>query len=265
MLSSEELSQLVGAVCATAETLGQTISASAAEMIAEDLTHYTVAEIAGALKACRRELTGKLTLAAILQRIQAADGRPDPNEAWGIALASSDESDSVVTTEEIQLALGAARPILSAKDKVGARMAFISAYARFVDTARREAKPVKWSLSMGFDPQRRLVAVQEGVRMGRISQEAANEYGLQLTHEPITNDGLAIAGLLTGSPVAPPSEHLREKWQAVRKAITETTEARRKQESMQAARERKKLRVARAKAERAAINADQSGKEASNA
>lgn len=265
MLSSDDIADLVGAICATAETLGQTISANAAEMIAEDLAHYTVDEIAESLKTCRRELTGKLTLAAITQRIQAADGRPDPNEAWGIALASSDESDSVVTTDEIQLALGAARPILSAKDKIGARMAFISAYTRFVETARGEGKPVKWSLSMGFDPQRRLMAVQEGVRMGRLSQEVANEYRLQLTHEPITNDGLAIAGLLTGSPVTPPSEHLREKWQAVRKAITEKTEERRKQSEISAARERKSLRVARAKAERAVIEAEQSGKEASNA
>ena len=44
-----------------------------------------------------------------------------------IALLSSDESDTVVMTDEIQLALGAARPVLDLGDKVGARMAFISA------------------------------------------------------------------------------------------------------------------------------------------
>ncbi|SNS16234.1 hypothetical protein [Pseudomonas segetis] len=265
MLSSNDLNDLVGAICATAETLGQTVSASAAQMIAEDLAHYSVEEIAGALRSCRRELTGKLTLASIMQRIQAADGRPDPNEAWGIALASSDESDSVVTTDEIQLALGAARPILLAKDKIGARMAFISAYSRFVDAARREAKPVNWSLSMGFDPQRRLMAVQEGVRMGRLSHEAAKEYGLQLIHEPITNDGLAIAGLLSGSPAAKPSEKMRARWQEVRKAITDKTAERKKQADIRAARERKKLRVARAKAERAAIKAGQLTREPGHA
>lgn len=226
MLSSDELAQLVGAICATAETLGQTISANAAEMIAEDLAHYSVADLAAALRACRRELTGRLTLAAILQRVQSADGRPDPNEAWGIALASSDEADSVVTTEEIQLAFGAARSILDAGDKIGARMAFLSAYTRFVDTARRDAKPIRWSLSMGFDPQRRLVAVQEGVRMGRLSHEAGCEYALQLTHQPITGDGLAVAALLTGAQVAPPSEGLREKWQEVRRMVATATAAR---------------------------------------
>src|SRR5690606_24450290 len=63
-------------VAATAEVLGQEITATAAEMIATDLVEYPDQMIADALKACRRELTGKLTLAAILDRAHAADGRP---------------------------------------------------------------------------------------------------------------------------------------------------------------------------------------------
>jgi hypothetical protein len=227
MLSFEDQAQLAAAMCATAETLGQALSANAADLMAQDLADYAVADIAAALQACRRELTGKLTLAAILQRVQAADGRPEPNEAWGIALASSDESDSVVMTDEIALAMGAARAVLEAGDKIGARMAFLSAYTRFVDTARREARPVKWALSMGYDPQRRLAAVEDGLRLGRLSAPAAQEYVAQLTHQPITRDGLAIAGLLTGSAAAPPSANLREKWQGVKQAI-ETRAAERK-------------------------------------
>lgn len=224
MLSFEEQAQLAAAMCATAETLGQTLSANAADLMAQDLAEYTVADIAAALQACRRELTGKLTLAAILQRVQAADGRPDPNEAWALALAASDEFDSVVMTEEIQLALGAARAVLEAGDKVGARMSFLSAYQRQVDTARREGKPVKWTLSPGFDPQRRLMAVEEADLLGRLPAIAVQEYRAQLTHEPITQDGAAIAGLITGR-VAMPTEEVRAKLRLVKQVVEQSQEA----------------------------------------
>lgn len=221
MLSSDQLAALAGAVCATAETLGQTISPSAAKMIAEDLADYPAEDIRAALQACRRELTGKLTLAAILQRVQAADGRPDPNEAWSLALAASDEFDSVFLTDEIQLALGAARAILEAGDKVGARMSFLSAYQRLVDTARRENRPVKWTLSPGFDQQRRLMAVEEAGRLGRIPALVVQEYRAQLTHEPITQDGAAIAGLITGR-AAMPSPEVRAKLKLVKEIVEES-------------------------------------------
>ncbi|MFG3451188.1 hypothetical protein [Stutzerimonas stutzeri] len=221
MLSSDQLAALAGAVCATAETLGQTISPGAAKMIAEDLADYPAEDIRAALQACRRELTGKLTLAAILQRVQAADGRPEPNEAWALALAASDEFDSVVLTDEIQLALGAARAILDAGDKVGARMSFLSAYQRQVDTARREGKPVRWKLSPGFDQQRRLMAVEEAGRLGRLPAPVVQEYRAQLTHEPVTQDGAAIAGLITGH-VAMPTPEVRAKLRLVKEAVEES-------------------------------------------
>ena len=224
-MNGDQLAALAGAICATAETLGQTVSATAAELMAEDLADYAPADVKTALQACRRELTGKLTLAAILQRVQAADGRPDPNEAWSLALAASDEFDSVVLTDEIQLALGAARAILDAGDKVGARMSFLSAYQRLVDTARRENTPVKWSLSPGFDQQRRLMAVQEAGRLGRLPAPVVQEYTAQLTHQPVTQDGAAIAGLITGR-VAMPTPEVRAKLKLVKAAVEESQAAR---------------------------------------
>lgn len=226
--SADQLAMLAAAICATAETLGQTISATAAELMAEDLAEYAPADVKAALQACRRELTGKLTLAAILQRVQAADGRPEPNEAWSLALAASDEFDSVVLTDEIQLALGAARAILDAGDKVGARMSFLSAYQRLVDTARRENRPVKWSLSPGFDQQRRLIAVQEAGRLGRLPAPVVQEYVAQLTHEPVTQNGAAIAGLITGR-VAMPTPEVRAKLQLVKATVEEGRAAKEKQ------------------------------------
>lgn len=255
MFSFEEQAQLAAAVCATAETLGQTLSANAADLMAQDLACYPVADIAAALQACRRELTGKLTLAAILQRVQAADGRPEPNEAWALGLAASDEHDSVVLTDEIQLALGAARAVLEAGDKIGARMSFLSAYQRLVDTARREGTPVKWSLSPGFDAQRRLAAVEEAGRLGRLPAHIVREHVAQLTHEPITQDGQAIAGLLTGKGPAP-SEALRAKWQAVKNDI-EAARRRREVQRLWDARKERRALAAKKRAVADAINAKQ--------
>lgn len=218
MLSSDDIAELAGAICATAETLGQTISATAAKLMAEDLSVYPPADIRKALQACRRELTGKLTLAAVLQRINAEDGRPGKDEAWAIAMTTNDEFETVVLTDEIQLALAAAKPVLDAGDKVGARMAFISAYERLVGQAREDKKHVNWHVSVGFDANRRTQAITKAVQMQRIPQERAQQYLADLSVAPVTEDGRAVVALLTGE-VARPSPKLREKLAAVKDSM----------------------------------------------
>ena len=198
MLSSDELAELAAAIVATAETLGQTISASASEMMADDLAEFPQPVIAGALRACRRELTGKLTLAAILQRIQGADGRPEPNEAWAIAVDSFDQAATVLMTPEIQQAASVVMPIYQGRDKVGARMAFLATYERLVVDARQQGVAVSWVLSLGHSQEGRSLAIETAQRLGRLPAPVAQEL-LEYHHlESIANDGSAIAGLLTG-------------------------------------------------------------------
>lgn len=241
MLSFEEQAQLAAAMCATAEALGHTLSASAADLMAQDLVDYSVADIANALKACRHE-ANKLTLPAILQRLHAVDGRPEANEAWAIALQSFDEVQTVLLTPEIQQAAAAASPVMAVKDKIGARMAFIAAYDRLVADARQAAQPVKWSLSLGYSQELRATAIQDGLRLGRISSESAAAMIAQHSLPAISQDGQAIAGLLTGTGPAP-SHELRGKWQAVRNDIKA------------ASRRREVLRRWNARKERRALNA----------
>lgn len=107
-------------------------------------------------------------LIAQLQGAAADDGRPGPEEAWAIALQSSDEAATVVWTEEIAEAMGVARTILSTGDKVGARMAFREAYERIVESARRQRRPVAWSASLGSDPGLVEDALRLGVGAGRL-------------------------------------------------------------------------------------------------
>lgn len=227
-MTDEQIAQLALAIVATAEILGHTLTADAAEMMADDLADYPSSVIGAALKACRRELTGKLSLSAILQRVQAADGRPGKDEAWSIALSASDEAETVVMTTEIRQAMTASGPVLSLGDKVGARMAFMSAYERLVTLARSQAEPVSWSVSLGFDPNRRITAIESAKRMELITHDQAAGYLADLRIEPVTQDGLAIAGLLTGN-VRKPSANVREKLAEVR-SIVQAAKARKDQE-----------------------------------
>lgn len=220
MLNQNELEIAIDLLCGTAEAMGVTLSPNAAAIMAVDLSEYPLGLIEKALKACRKEVRGKLTMADILSRIESADGRPDKDEAWTIALASNDEFNTVVMTDEIQIALGAARPALNIGDKFGARLAFVSAYERLVTQARADIKPVNWHVSIGFDANRRIEAVNAAVQMQRIPQDRGRLYLADLTHEPITEDGRALAGLITGTVVRPTAA-VKEKLKGVKASMLE--------------------------------------------
>lgn len=223
-------------VTATAEVLGQEITATAAEMIATDLAEYQDQQIADGLKACRRELTGRLTLAAIIDRIQRTDGHPEPNEAWAIALQASDERSTVIMTEQIQNALMAAQPIIDTGDAVGARMAFLDAYRRLIAESREQRKETVWHVSLGWDVQDRAVAISRAMAMGRIGQDHGES--LLLLHKQVDASqdsvGLAVAGLITGKVSAQPSnEEARRRIAELRAAMQEKS-ARRYEEKERA-------------------------------
>lgn len=219
-LSSADQAQLAVALCATAEAMGQTLSATAAQLMAQDLADYPLPVLADALKRCRREISGRLTLAGILQRAQASDGRPGRDEAWSMALSSHDEAETAILSDEILQAMAVSRPIMEAGDKVGARMAFLSAYDRLVDEARRSAAPVRWTVSLGHDPQRRVQALEAAVRLKRLPEDYVAHQIERLGLETLeaTADGRAIAGLITGQTVAP-SGSSRQKLAELRASV----------------------------------------------
>jgi len=217
MLNDAQQDQLLLSLFATAEVMGQQLTQGAALLMVEDLREHTEPVLSSALRACRRE-GGRLTVAAILKHAQAADGHPGKDEAWAIALSAGDESETVVLTAEIRQAMAASSPVLEAGDKVGARMAFMSAYERLVIAARAEAASARWEVSLGYDPARRVSAIESAVRSKLITQEAGAKYLADLRIAPITDDGQAIAGLLTGAKVQPSSK-LREKLAEVRSIV----------------------------------------------
>lgn len=215
MLSSAEQSELAVAIIATADALGQTMTAATAKIIASDLAAYDADTIANALRACRLELRGRLVPAEIISRVVKADGRPTSDEAWPLALRALDEADTVMLTPEIRQALADARPVLMTGDKIGGRKTFQAAYDRYLEDARRAERPVEWELSIGFDPQLRIREIEDASRKGLLSLEDANKHLKVLAHAPLTTDGQAIAGLLTGKP-AEPSPDVRTRLEKLR-------------------------------------------------
>jgi hypothetical protein len=106
--------------------------------------------------------------ADIAGRLKDDDGRPGADEAWAIALRGKSETATVVWTDEIAAAWGAALPVMQAGDEVGARMAFREVYVRSVATARSMKQPAQWRVSFGTDPEGRERAVHEAALLGRV-------------------------------------------------------------------------------------------------
>ena len=98
MLGNQEQDRLVDLLVATAEVIGDQLSPNAAAYMVSDLAQYPLPMLERALASCRRELKARLSLAAILERIE--DGHPAPNEAWANAIRAADEGATVVWTEQ---------------------------------------------------------------------------------------------------------------------------------------------------------------------
>lgn len=168
------MNDVVKAITVTAELTGASLSGPAVAMMAKDLTAmHSVDAILRALTRCRKELSRPLTAGAVFDRLAEDDGRPSGDEAWAVALQSSDEAETVVWNGEIQKAMAAARPILEAGDKIGARMAFRDAYERIVRNNREAGILPVWEASLGWDKERRAVAIESARSLGLLSAPRA--------------------------------------------------------------------------------------------
>lgn len=168
-MHQSEMELLINALTATAEVMGTEIKPAALMLMVDDLADYPLDSVLAALKRCRREISGRLTLAAIVERVQAADGFIGSDEAW--AIMSRPEGDTIVMTEQMGEAMQPARPLLADGDKIGARMAFKDAYARIVADARDKRIKPKWFASLGHDKEGRAEPIAEAVRTGKLSLE----------------------------------------------------------------------------------------------
>lgn len=155
----------------------------------------------------------------VLQIIRERTGGlwPAADEAWAIAIQAMDEGATVVWTEEIAEAWGAAQSVMQGGDEVGARMAFRDCYRRLVRQAQEQGrKPRAWA-SLGHEVERRAPALQEAVNRGLLTEEQAQMY-LPPPEDP---EGKAIAGLLGGKVSIHPSSSavFKARLESLRNAI----------------------------------------------
>lgn len=202
MADDQHLERIVEMLTVTAEVMGQQVTPAALVTMADDLSCHSLSEISSALTRCRRECRGRITLADIIDRLDAVDGRLSGDEAWARVVESRDESLTIVWTDEIEEASGAAWPILQIGDKVGARMAFLRAYDRIVREHREIGVLPRARVSLGHDRDGREPVISAAIKAGLLTHEEARRY---LPSLPPTGAGADIAGLLTGKVVAHPA------------------------------------------------------------
>lgn len=160
---------LIQSVAVTAELCGGTqLSDLAAKAFLEDLSGYPEAGVLTALVRCRKELTGRLTVAAVIQRIPG--GRPGPEEAWAIASkGGTSESITKVWTQEIFAAFVEVQEIYDTEGPIPARMAFKEIYARHVAEAQATGRPVEWQITLGHNAAERAPAIERAIHAGYIT------------------------------------------------------------------------------------------------
>jgi len=159
-------SELAKLIITTAEVMGAQLSPESAGIMALDLAGHAPEHVAAALTRCRREGKGRLTLAAILERLPGQHIGAD--EAW--ALCPRSEDDTVVWTDQIAQAHAIAAPMLDS-DHIGARMAFKEAYVRLCQDARERRLAPQWVASLGHDPRGRERPLRDAVVAGRLPAE----------------------------------------------------------------------------------------------
>ena len=167
--------KIIQAITVTAELTGTQLSANAAAVMAEDLLAYPLDKVLIAFERCRRELKGRLTLAAILDRID--DGWQSAEEAFNTLVAGwESEHLSILTTHTAMHAAESASALFNAGDKYRAGLAFKTAYERIVSEKKAKGIQPDWYVSAGLDKEQLAQLVTEAAATGKIT----NDYALAL-------------------------------------------------------------------------------------
>lgn len=173
MTTEQKELAIIQALTVCAELTGTQLSEAAFDVMVDDLMAYEAQSVLAALNRCRRELTGRLTLAAVLQRLDT--GLPSADEAFGMLVEGwrNEALTVVVPAIAMQAAGNGAQELYFGGDKTGARMAFKGAYERLAANVQSKAA---WFVSAGNDRDQRSAAVMAAVKAGRLEQEQAAAY-----------------------------------------------------------------------------------------
>lgn len=178
-MNQNELIKINKALAVTAEICGTDLSETAVQVMIKRLSGYAFDSVQNALKKCMDEVTGRLTLAHIKQRLD--DGRPSPEIAW--SQVPKHEQDSMVMTSEQNQALCCVSAMIDQGELIPARMAFIEKYKQLVAESRSNDLPVSYEMQMGWNEQGRFDAVQVAIQSGMIKKIQAVRLLPEFEHE----------------------------------------------------------------------------------
>lgn len=198
-MRENDYDEFAALLAATFDVLGKTpaakvVSPSAQALFFQALAEYPLPQVRAALAAHVKRGKFTPTPADIVEHIEAAtngDGRPGPEEAWAIALASQDERDTVVWTAETAQAWNTARAVMDTSGPISARKTFTETYTRLVAAARAQRVPVKWSVHLGWDKVGQAMVLQRAVQQGLLP--APSVVGL-LPSPEVTDSALSPEG-----------------------------------------------------------------------
>lgn len=184
--------KIMQAIAVTAELTGTQLSGDAMYVMGEDLLAYPLDKVLIALERCRRELKGRLTLAAILDRVD--DGWQSAEEAFNTLVAGwENEHLSILTTHTAMHAAESASALFNAGDKYRAGLAFKTAYERIVSEKKAKGIQPDWYVSAGLDKEQLAQLVTEAAATGKIT----NDYALALLPAGEERMNIEAGNLLT--------------------------------------------------------------------
>ena len=197
---------LVDELTALGEAFGEGLTAERQAIYVTALADIPMDQLRQAIRAAIQELKWFPKVAELRELAGAlpgtlSDGRPGPEEAWArMPKGRRMEDDSIVWCEEERVAYGVCRSLLLDGDQIGARMAFKEHYERELAEARSQRKPAKWTASVGYDIEHRLVTLATAVQEKRVSLEAALNFvpGERQTDFARMLPPAEAKGLLTG-------------------------------------------------------------------
>jgi hypothetical protein len=169
----------VDEITALGEAFGEALTAERQAIYVTALADIPIDQLRQAIRAAIQDLKWFPKVAELRELAGALsgtlnDGRPGPEEAWArMPKGRHIEDDSIVWCEEERVAYGACRSLLVEGDQIGARMAFKERYEKELAEARCQRRPVRWTMSAGYDMGHRLSTLATAVQGKRISLESA--------------------------------------------------------------------------------------------
>ncbi|WP_294616065.1 hypothetical protein [uncultured Gilliamella sp.] len=156
------------------ELYGQQASTTKVNIYWSTLGQYPIMSLRLAANAWVRKSQFMPKPADLIKMMGGTRSHLSADEAWAIAILASDESNTVVWTNEMAKAWAIAEIVYHNGDRIGARRTFIESYERMVNESLMYGKSIETFVSLGSDKQKRFDAINRAVFTGLLTQEKAN-------------------------------------------------------------------------------------------